>query len=201
MTSKNSSQGRVLVSFLLIVGCLAAAAGIIGYLVKTKPEAERTEREHLGVLVAAETVRASDQDVALRAQGVVQPGACRRAGSRGDRPRPLAERKPRSRRACPSPRAARSPRRPRLPADGQLVDRRREPRGARAPGRTKPWRRRGARVGRRLGAVTRGSGGEPSRRGNRSSPPRKSVFRRPRAPPAERASASAGRPSARRSTG
>lgn len=72
-TNPKSNSGRVLVSFLLIVAALAAAGGIIFALVKSKPEAERREREHVGVLVAAEAVTASSQDVSLSARGTVQP--------------------------------------------------------------------------------------------------------------------------------
>ncbi len=68
-----SEKGRALVSLLLIVLVLGTAAGVFAYMKNTKPEAERTEREDLGILVETTTVVRATHEVTVRAQGTVQP--------------------------------------------------------------------------------------------------------------------------------
>ncbi len=68
-----SERGRALVSLLLILGVLGAAAAFFMYMKSTKPEAERVVREDLGILVEVTTVARADHEVQIRAQGTVRP--------------------------------------------------------------------------------------------------------------------------------
>ena len=67
-----SERGRALVSLLMIVIVLGAAAAFFMYMKNTKPEAERVERTDEGILVETTTVVRADHQVTIRAQGTVR---------------------------------------------------------------------------------------------------------------------------------
>jgi RND family efflux transporter MFP subunit len=68
-----SEKGRALVSLLLIVLVLGAAAGFFVYMKNTKPEAERVTRDDEGILVETTQVARATHEVRIRAQGTVRP--------------------------------------------------------------------------------------------------------------------------------
>ncbi|MCA9536135.1 MAG: efflux RND transporter periplasmic adaptor subunit [Myxococcales bacterium] len=68
-----SEKGRALVSLLLILLVLGAAAGFFAYMKATKPEAERVNRVDEGILVDVTTVARATHEVRIRAQGTVRP--------------------------------------------------------------------------------------------------------------------------------
>ena len=68
-----SEKGRALVSLLLILAVLGAAAGFYAYMKATKPEAERVTRADEGILVDTTQVSRATHEVRIRAQGTVRP--------------------------------------------------------------------------------------------------------------------------------
>ena len=62
-----------IVRVVLALAVLAAGIGVMRYLIATKPEPPKVEREHLGELVEVVTVTPEEQTVEVLANGQIVP--------------------------------------------------------------------------------------------------------------------------------